>query len=125
GARCWQLWTELGLRLDRARAAVAAAWRGRQRSRLTAAATTVPSAPARMAALWLPVALLQIGLYLIQENVEAVVAGSPAPGLGAVWGAHWAAPLVHAGVALLLAVLTVGLFRPVRPRGGPVADCGA
>ena len=123
GARCWQLWTELGLRLDRARAAVSAAWRGRHPSRLTAPATTVPSVPARMAALWLPVALLQIGLYLVQENAEAVVAGSPAPGLGAVWGAHWAAPLVHAGVALLLAVLTVGLFRLVRRRAGHVAAC--
>jgi hypothetical protein len=125
GARCWQLWTELGLRLDRARGAIAAAWRSHRPNRLPAPARAVPSAPARVAALWLPVAVLQTGLYLIQENVEAVVAGRPAPGFGAVSGAHWAAPLVHAGVALLLAAVIVALLGLVRRRARHVAACEA
>ena len=42
-------------------------------------------------------------LYLIQENVEAIARAQPAPGWGAMTGVHWAAPLVHLYVALLLA----------------------
>src|SRR5579864_9522832 len=49
----------------------------------------------------------QICLYLIQENVEAIAAGAPVPGLGAVTGAHWTAPLVHLAVA---SVLTLAWF---------------
>ena len=39
----------------------------------------------------------------MQENIEAVARSQPAPGLGAITGLHWAAPLVHLYVSLLLA----------------------
>jgi hypothetical protein len=45
----------------------------------------------------------QLCLYLIQENVEALPAGLPAPGLGAITGVHWAVAIVHLCVALVLA----------------------
>ncbi len=59
----------------------------------------------RLVAIWLPLAAAQIVLYLVQENIEAVARSQPAPGLGAVTGIHWAAPLVHLYVSLLLACL--------------------
>ena len=47
--------------------------------------------------------MAQIVLYVVQENVEAVASGHPAPGMAAITGIHWAAPFVHLYVALLLA----------------------
>jgi hypothetical protein len=60
---------------------------------------------------WLVLAVLQLGTWTIQENLEAVAAGNRAP-LGAVLaGAHWLAPVVVAEVALILAVGYVCLHR--------------
>jgi hypothetical protein len=98
-ARAWQ---QLNDRLDRAAAGVRRMWRGR--------AAEAPSSPTsrstpgtRLVALWLPLAAAQIALYLGQENLEAVARSQPAPGWGAISGMHWAAPLIHLYVALLLA----------------------
>ena len=95
-------WRALNDRLDRAAASVRRVWRGRPDG---AAGVPAPrsTAGARLAAIWLPLAAAQIALYLVQENVEAVARSQPAPGLGAISGIHWAAPLVHVYVSLLLA----------------------
>jgi len=101
-ARAWQT---LNDRLERAAAGIRRLWRGRP-----AAASGVPAQPraargTRLVALWLPLAAAQIALYLAQENIEALARSQPAPGLGTVTGIHWAAPIVHLYVSLLLACL--------------------
>jgi hypothetical protein len=99
--RLARAWRTLNDRLDSAAASMRSIWRGRSQ---TAVAARPPSTPgARLIAIWLPLAAAQIALYLVQENVEAVASSRPAPGLGAITGIHWAAPLVHLYVALLLA----------------------
>jgi hypothetical protein len=50
----------------------------------------------------------ECGLYLLQENLEASVAGRPLPGLAALSGVHGLAPVVHLIVAA--AVVTVLWF---------------
>ncbi len=99
-ARAWRM---LNHRLDRAAAGMRRIWRG------GAEVATEPkhrsTAGTRLLAIWLPLAAAQIVLYLVQENVEAVASSQPAPGLGAITGIHWAAPLVHLYVALLLACI--------------------
>ena len=100
-ARAWQA---LNQRLDRAAAGVRRIWRGRPGE--FAGSPQPGSTPGtRLVAIWLPLAAAQIALYLVQENIEAVARSQPAPGLGAVTGIHWAAPLVHLYVSLLLACL--------------------
>jgi len=63
--------------------------------------------PALVGLMW----TLQLGLYLLQENLEAHAYGLPAPGLGAVTGMHAWAPLIHLGVAALLAATLWALGR--------------
>ena len=100
-ARAWQA---LNLRLDRAAAGVRRLWRGRPGE--FAESSQPGSTPGtRLAAIWLPLAAAQTVLYVVQENIEAVARSQPAPGFGAVTGIHWAAPLVHLYVSLLLACL--------------------
>jgi hypothetical protein len=100
-ARAWQVLNE---RLDTAAAGVRRIWRGRAEA-MPGPAATGSSPGTRLVAIWLPLAAVQIALYLVQENVEAVARSQPAPGLGAITGIHWAAPLVHLYVSLLLACL--------------------
>ena len=57
--------------------------------------------------------LLQVGLYLAQENVEASLGHLPAPGWGALTGVHALAPLVHLAVTLTLVTGLSLLRRPV------------
>jgi hypothetical protein len=78
-----------------------------------------------VAAWWLPLTLLQIGLYLFQENVEAALAGAPAPGLGAISGVHALAPLVHALVALVLCSAAALAWRLLRRRAAAVERVAA
>jgi hypothetical protein len=47
--------------------------------------------------------IVQLGLYLLQENLEAHAFGLPAPGLGALTGPHALAPFVHFVVAFAMA----------------------
>lgn len=102
GLRLYRAWQALNDRLDAAAAGLRRIWRGHA-GEAPAARGEATSPVARLAAIWLPLATAQIGLYLIQENVEAIARAQPAPGFGAVTGIHWAAPLVHLYVSLLLA----------------------
>jgi hypothetical protein len=101
GLRLWRAWQALNDRLERAVLGLRSVWRGQDST--ASAPPTLPSPVARLAAIWLPLASAQLVLYLIQENVEAIARAQPAPGLGAVTGIHWAAPLVHLYVSFLLA----------------------
>jgi len=101
GLRLWRAWRALNRRLERALLGLRAVWRGRDAK--VPGAPAAPSPVARLAAIWLPLAGAQIVLYLIQENVEAIARAQAAPGFGAITGIHWAAPLVHLYVSLLLA----------------------
>ena len=118
-----RLWRGLGRQLDAVRGAVFAAWRGRAAE---AAVRALPdrglagSAVRQAGALWLPLTLAQMALYLLQENLEAYVAGYAMPGVGAVSGVHALAPLVHALVALVLSVAVVAARRLLRRRAAAV-----
>jgi hypothetical protein len=98
-ARAWQA---LNTRLDRAASGVRRILRGRNED-LSVARPSRSTRGTRLAAIWLPLAIAQTSLYLVQENIEAVARSQPAPGLGAITGIHWAAPFVHLYVSLLLA----------------------
>jgi hypothetical protein len=101
GLRLWSAWQALNDRLDRAALGLRRVLRGHA---VATPESVAPSSPvARLAAIWVPLAAAQIVLYVIQENIEAIARAQPAPGLGAITGIHWAAPLVHCYVALLLA----------------------
>lgn len=101
GLRLRRAWQALNDRVDLAMLGLRSVWRGRDTS---VPDTSPQSSPvARLIAIWLPLAGAQIVLYLIQENVEAIARAQPAPGFGAIIGIHWAAPLVHLYVSLLLA----------------------
>ncbi|MBV8195931.1 MAG: hypothetical protein JOY80_10440 [Candidatus Dormibacteraeota bacterium] len=122
GLRLWQVWTALGRRLDAAQGAVWALLRGRPVAvREPMDAASPPSFWAGVLVAWPALAVLQIALYLFQENVEAVAAHVPAPGLGAITGVHALAPAVHAGVALALVLVVAAVARLVRRRGHVVA----
>jgi hypothetical protein len=101
--RLARAWRALNDRLDRAAAGVRRVWRGGSGVSGSPRPTSTPGT--RLAAIWLPLAAAQIVLYVVQENIEAVARSQPAPGLGPVTGIHWAAPLVHVYVSLLLACL--------------------
>jgi hypothetical protein len=100
--RLWRAWQALNLRLEQAAVKLRRVWRGRVEP-VPAASTHRSSPGARLVAIWLPLAAAQLVLYVIQENIEAIARAQPAPGLGPITGIHWAAPLVHLYVALLLA----------------------
>jgi hypothetical protein len=106
GIRLWRAWQALNDRLDRAATGLRSMWRGRVAAPPGGARAPLSSPVARLTAIWLPLAAAQLVLYLVQENVESIARGQPAPGVGAISGIHWAAPFVHLYVALLLACLT-------------------
>ncbi len=125
-----RLWVGLGRQLSGLRRAVAGALRGRQEAAPRLPAPTRDGWTRRGAgvaalAWWLPLSVLQIGLYLFQENVEAAVAGAPAPGLGAITGVHALAPLVHAGVALVLCAAVALASHLLRRRAAAVERTAA
>ena len=117
GARLWWLWLRLCHRLDAARLRMRAVWRNREpEATPPPGADQVPSLSAGIAALWAPLALLQLAFLVAQENLEAIADGGRAPGLRPLIGAHWAAPLVHAAVALGLAAIAATVARHLRRR---------
>ncbi len=116
GARLWTTWVGLGRRLDAARARLRAALRGRRTALSSTTAAALPSLSSRLLVAWPALTLLQIALYVLQENIETAAAGLPAPGLGAITGVHALAPLVHAGVALVLLTLVAAVLRVIRRR---------
>ncbi|HEY2705456.1 MAG TPA: hypothetical protein VGL20_17375 [Candidatus Dormibacteraeota bacterium] len=115
GLRWWRRWAALGERLEHARAALHGALRG-DRLPPRRPGGSGPGSAVPAARLWVPLAVAQVALYLFQENVEAAAAGHTAPGLGPVTGVHWAAPLVQAAVALVLAAATALAARRLRGR---------
>ena len=125
GASIWRWWVALGARLDRARAMATSLLRGQPPARTDLVGATTssqqPSLVAGVLAAWPALALLQIALYLVQENVEALAGGAPAPGFAAITGVHALAPLVHAGVALALVIAGAGLLRLLQRRARQIA----
>ena len=71
---------------------------------------TTSTIPAQFASLWVLLALIQVGLYLLQENLEARLVGLRGPGLTALSGQHWAAVPIHLAVAAVLAMVMTGLL---------------
>jgi hypothetical protein len=123
GVQCWRAWWALGRRLEQTRMALAGAWRGRHGPRPQPAHRPRPSEGAQLVALWLPLSLLQIGLYLLQENAEALAVGRPLPGIGAVAGVHTVVLAVHVLVAWALASAALLVLRRLGERHGRVAAC--
>ena len=115
GARLWWLWLRMSRRLDVARQHLRELWRNRPvsagRPRPHA---DIPSASGGTLALWLPLFAMELGLYVVQENLEALLDGGAAPGLRVLAGIHRAAPLVHAAVSLALAWAATAVVRRLR-----------
>ena len=121
-ARLWRLWLRLSGRLDTARNRIRALWRNQACGAADELPLSrVPSFAGGVASLWAPLSLLQIGLYLTQENLEALVEGARLPGAAPLTGAHWAAAPIYAAVALLLAATATFLARRLRERHDQVA----
>jgi hypothetical protein len=124
GVGVWRAWWALGRRLEQTRIALARALRGRGSPLpFRTGLPERPSEGAQLLALWLPLCLLQVGLYLLQENVEALVAGGIPPGLGAVIGVHAPVLAVHVLVAWALAWALLLVLRCVGERHGRVVAC--
>ncbi|MBV9100323.1 MAG: hypothetical protein JOZ46_09285 [Candidatus Dormibacteraeota bacterium] len=115
-AQLWSVWTQLGRHLDSARRMLRAALRGRAVPAPPRAGAWMPSLSSRLLIAWPALTVLQLALYVIQENIEAAAAGMPAPGLGAITGVHAFAPLVHAVVALALLLTVLVALRVIRIR---------
>jgi hypothetical protein len=122
GVRAWRLWGALGRHLEVAHLLLVRTLRGR-----TATVSHEPrpcsTETISVLLLWPPLALGQIDLYLLQENLEAVLTTGRASGLGGVVGVHWAAPLVHAAVALLLAAVVAVISRQIHDRASRLYHC--
>jgi len=122
-SRLFSVWMRLGTRLDRTRGEIARVLRGRApvpapsdaAGRLLAERSG-PSRHARLVVAWPALTVLQLALYLGQENLEALRAGTAAPGFGAISGVHALAPAVHALVALVLLLLVLAADRLVGRR---------
>jgi hypothetical protein len=123
GVGVWRAWWALGRRLERTRIALAAAFRGRRSPWLPRETPARPSEGAQLLALWLPLCLVQVGLYLLQENIEALVAGRVVPGVGAVTGINLPVLAVHVLVAWALAWIVLLVLRRLGERHGLVAAC--
>jgi len=115
--RAWSSWQRLALRLDRAACALHLALRGKRPEPRDRAA---PSWPSRILLLGLAMAVLQVGLYLLQENVEAMAFGLPAPGFGAITGVHWAAALLQVDIAFLILAAATFVLRRFAARAAVV-----
>jgi hypothetical protein len=74
-------------------------------------------------ALWLPLGTAQVGLHLAQENLESILAGGRAAGLGPVLGVHWAAAALQLGVALVLAAALLLAGRLLAGRARALERC--
>jgi hypothetical protein len=123
GVWCARAWWALGRRLESARGALASAWRGRRPSGVPASPASPPSEGCRLVALWVPLAALQVSVYLLQENGEALLAGRALPALGAVTGLHATVLLIHAAVALLLAAVVLLVAERLHRRRSGLAAC--
>ncbi|MGH7687444.1 MAG: hypothetical protein ACREN2_11600 [Candidatus Dormibacteria bacterium] len=124
GLWLWRLWSALGRRVDGGRAAIRSLFRGRPVQPPGEPPSSLGRAPSFWAGVlvaWPALALLQIALYIFQENAEALAGGVRAPGLGAVSGVHWMAPFVHAAVAFVLVTIAAAVVRLLGRRVQTVA----
>jgi hypothetical protein len=115
--RWWQLWSDLGGRLARVRAAIDSARRGHRS--IAPPPHRRPMACVRshgLLSLWPAVTLLQLTIYVLQENLEAVWVHQASPGLAVLWSDHWLATAVHLVTAFLLCALALLLRRGVTRR---------
>ena len=120
---CWRLWRDLGRRLTRARWLLRRSWRG---AAAELAAPDVRHHGARVPPfrlLWPALALAQLAIYVVQENLETTIAGRSAPGFGVLGGVHRPVALVHLGVALVLAVLVALVCRLLERRHRLAVGC--
>jgi hypothetical protein len=78
---------------------------------LVTAPTPPPVRPSGFIGDWLGLLAGQLVVYTVQENVEGLSVRGRAPGVGVLTGVHWAAPLIHAGIALAVTVALVTLQR--------------
>jgi hypothetical protein len=119
GAAVWlAAWQELGRRLDSSGAALRRLLRSGRPDPTPVAAS--PTLGARYLALALPMAALQCGLFLLQENVERVAAGGSAAGIGPLLGDHGAAALIQAAVAAVMAAVVLVAVRLLGRRAARV-----
>jgi hypothetical protein len=123
GVQCWRLSEELGRRLVHARRLLRRAWRGGAVAHPVKPPPTMAVATGGLGQLWPPLAVAQIGIYVLQENVETVVSGGHAPGLAVLGGVHRPVVLVQLGVALLLAGIVALVRRALHRRGRVAAAC--
>ena len=102
---------ELSHRLEAGRAALR---KGRP-ARTTVASDPIDAgAPVGLAGFareWAALLLGQLVVYTVQENVESLSVRGRAPGMGVLTGVHWAAPLIHAGIALVVTAAIVVIQR--------------
>jgi hypothetical protein len=120
GAAVWaRAWLALGRRLDASAAALASLRRGEQRPVVPARAGTEPSPPtlgARVAALSGMLTVIQLVLYLAQENIEVAGHGAPLPGLSVLVDRYAAAAWIQATLAVMFGALLVAATAVLRRR---------
>ena len=133
GAALWRLWERMGRRIDALAGAARALFRGRpgrldgdalavSRAQRAAVGAATPGASwaARLVSLWLLLTCVQLLLYIAQENLEASRVHAPMPGLGAVVGVHWVAPVIHLDIAFLVASALVLIARRLAGRSARI-----
>lgn len=114
-------WLALGHRLDSSARLLARLRRGDTALLALAGSprggfAKLPSPLARILALALPLALLQCAIFVAQENVERVLRGLPAGGLGPLVDGGGAAAWIQAAVALVLAAVFTAALLLLRAR---------
>jgi hypothetical protein len=81
------------------------AWRsGSEPSGLRRAPAPLPAGPPSLGGLWASLALVQLCVYLVQENLEALSAHVAAPGIAVLTRQYGTPAAVHVTIALALAV---------------------
>lgn len=123
GVWCWRAWQALGRQLDATRASLARIWRADPGTWIPAPSASPLSSGAGWLSLAVILAVLQTGVYTVQENLENAIAGRAISGLGVVTGVHWLAPVVHLTVAVSLAALLSVGARLLRDRRRRLERC--
>lgn len=119
GGLLWRMWGRLSRRFETAKYRFRRLLRTGDASPASDHCDVVPSAQARLLSLWIPITTAQILLYVIQENIESAAVGRSLPWFGVLVGVHWAAPFIHAAVAL---ALSSGIILATRPIASKVSE---
>ncbi len=115
--RAWNSWQRLASRLDGASRALRLALRGRRAEVATGGPdASLPSWESRILSLATALAVAQVVLYILQENLEALATGRSLPGWGAITGVHWAASLIQLDIAFVLVAFAALFMRRFRAR---------